>query len=160
MEKLLRKRGRLGSSDPAKFLTWGTLWLCHPLKASKTSEHLKQHFFSSGCESCQKEQVLPPRCVPLWGKSQQQTAFLSCAALTPASLSLDGGDKDARDSVQMWLEQRLRDGLEDGSVSGQQIGTFERYTKVSFGLWGQCSEGVGLGGGGFWGMQMGFVHQL
>ncbi|XP_040390972.1 G patch domain-containing protein 3 [Cygnus olor] len=41
----------------------------------------------------------------------------------------DGGDKDARDSVQMWLEQRLRDGLEDGSVSGQQIGTFERYTK-------------------------------
>lgn len=33
----------------------------------------------------------------------------------------------------MWLEQRLRDGLEDGSVSGQQIGTFERYTKVSSG---------------------------
>ncbi|OPJ69825.1 G patch domain-containing protein 3 isoform B [Patagioenas fasciata monilis] len=45
----------------------------------------------------------------------------------------DGGDKDARDSVRMWLEQRLRDGLEDGSVSGQQIGTFERYTKVSSG---------------------------
>ncbi|NXA41431.1 GPTC3 protein, partial [Eudromia elegans] len=41
----------------------------------------------------------------------------------------DGGDKDARDSVRMWLEQRLRDGLEDGSVSGQQIGTFEKYTK-------------------------------
>ncbi|OXB70994.1 UNVERIFIED_CONTAM: hypothetical protein H355_012546, partial [Colinus virginianus] len=41
----------------------------------------------------------------------------------------DGGDKDARDSVQMWLEQRLRDGLEDGSTSGQQIGNFERYTK-------------------------------
>lgn len=46
---------------------------------------------------------------------------------------LDGGDKDARDSVQMWLEKRLRDGLEDGSTSRQQIGTFERYTKVSFG---------------------------
>ncbi|NXP55547.1 GPTC3 protein, partial [Heliornis fulica] len=60
----------------------------------------------------------------------------------------DGGDKDARDSVQMWLEQRLRDGLEDGSVSGQQIGTFERYTK-GFGRkvleqqgW---MEGLGLG---------------
>lgn len=53
--------------------------------------------------------------------------------LTLAALSPDGGDKDARDSVQMWLEQRLRDGLEDGSVSGQHIGTFERYTKVSSG---------------------------
>ncbi|XP_043848098.1 G patch domain-containing protein 3 [Dromiciops gliroides] len=40
----------------------------------------------------------------------------------------DGGDKDARDSVQMRLEQRLRDGLEDGSVVGQ-VGTFERHTK-------------------------------
>ncbi|NXG18904.1 GPTC3 protein, partial [Grallaria varia] len=60
----------------------------------------------------------------------------------------DGGDKDARDSVRMWLEQRLRDGLEEGSVSGQQIGTFERYTK-GFGRkvleqqgW---TEGLGLG---------------
>ncbi|NWY18931.1 GPTC3 protein, partial [Aphelocoma coerulescens] len=60
----------------------------------------------------------------------------------------DGGDKDARDSVQMWLERRLRDGLEDGSVSGQHIGTFERYTK-GFGRkvleqqgW---TEGLGLG---------------
>ncbi|NXR23748.1 GPTC3 protein, partial [Cinclus mexicanus] len=60
----------------------------------------------------------------------------------------DGGDKDARDSVQMWLEQRLRDGLEDGSVQGQHIGTFERYTK-GFGRkvleqqgW---TEGLGLG---------------
>ncbi|NXR91120.1 GPTC3 protein, partial [Hypocryptadius cinnamomeus] len=60
----------------------------------------------------------------------------------------DGGDKDARDSVQMWLEQRLRAGLEDGSVSGQHIGTFERYTK-GFGRkvleqqgW---TEGLGLG---------------
>ncbi|RMB91152.1 hypothetical protein DUI87_32288 [Hirundo rustica rustica] len=59
-----------------------------------------------------------------------------------------GGDKDARDSVQMWLEQRLRDGLEDGSVAGQHIGTFERYTK-GFGRkvleqqgW---TEGQGLG---------------
>ncbi|XP_074161793.1 G patch domain-containing protein 3 [Sminthopsis crassicaudata] len=33
----------------------------------------------------------------------------------------DGGDKDARDSVQMRLEQRLRDGLEDS--------TFEQHTK-------------------------------
>ncbi|XP_038233711.1 G patch domain-containing protein 3 [Dermochelys coriacea] len=41
----------------------------------------------------------------------------------------DGGDKDARDAIRMRLEQRLRDGLEDGYVSGQQIGTFEKYTK-------------------------------
>nr|XP_041576741.1 LOW QUALITY PROTEIN: G patch domain-containing protein 3 [Taeniopygia guttata] len=60
----------------------------------------------------------------------------------------DGGDKDARDSVQMWLERRLRDGLEDGSVSGQPIGSFERHTK-GFGRkvleqqgW---TEGLGLG---------------
>uniref|UniRef100_A0A8C3UFW9 G-patch domain containing 3 n=1 Tax=Catharus ustulatus TaxID=91951 RepID=A0A8C3UFW9_CATUS len=62
----------------------------------------------------------------------------------------DGGDKDARDSVQMWLEQRLRDGLEDGAVAvpGQHIGTFERHTK-GFGRkvleqqgW---TEGLGLG---------------
>uniref|UniRef100_A0A8C3MGN7 Uncharacterized protein n=1 Tax=Geospiza parvula TaxID=87175 RepID=A0A8C3MGN7_GEOPR len=60
----------------------------------------------------------------------------------------DGGDKDARDSVQMWLEQRLRAGLEEGSVSGQHIGTFERHTK-GFGRkvleqqgW---TEGLGLG---------------
>ncbi|NXI53236.1 GPTC3 protein, partial [Chloroceryle aenea] len=45
----------------------------------------------------------------------------------------DGGDKDARDTVQMWLEQRRRDGSEEGSLVGQQIGTFERYTKVSSG---------------------------
>ncbi|XP_053124804.1 G patch domain-containing protein 3 isoform X2 [Hemicordylus capensis] len=42
----------------------------------------------------------------------------------------DGGDKDARDLVQMRFEQRLREGLEDGSVLGQQIGNFEKYTKV------------------------------
>nr|XP_060640492.1 G patch domain-containing protein 3 [Anolis sagrei ordinatus] len=41
----------------------------------------------------------------------------------------DGGDKDARDFVRMRLEQRLRDGLEDGSVAGQTIGNFEKYTK-------------------------------
>ncbi|XP_008118873.1 G patch domain-containing protein 3 isoform X2 [Anolis carolinensis] len=41
----------------------------------------------------------------------------------------DGGDKDARDFVRMRLEQRLRDGLEDGSVVGQTIGDFEKYTK-------------------------------
>ncbi|XP_008835059.1 G patch domain-containing protein 3 [Nannospalax galili] len=41
----------------------------------------------------------------------------------------DGGDKDARDFVQMRLEQRLRDGQEDGSVIGRQVGTFERHTK-------------------------------
>uniref|UniRef100_A0A8D0LCJ3 G-patch domain containing 3 n=1 Tax=Sphenodon punctatus TaxID=8508 RepID=A0A8D0LCJ3_SPHPU len=41
----------------------------------------------------------------------------------------DGGDKDAHDLVKMRFEQRLRDGLEDGSVLGQQIGSFEKYTK-------------------------------
>ncbi|XP_068935038.1 G patch domain-containing protein 3 [Petaurus breviceps papuanus] len=41
----------------------------------------------------------------------------------------DGGDKDAHDSVQMRLEQRLRDGLEDGSMVSQHVGTFERHTK-------------------------------
>uniref|UniRef100_A0A8C6I7R3 G patch domain containing 3 n=1 Tax=Mus spicilegus TaxID=10103 RepID=A0A8C6I7R3_MUSSI len=41
----------------------------------------------------------------------------------------DGGDKDARDSVQMRLERRLREGQEDGSVLGRQVGTFERHTK-------------------------------
>ncbi|XP_009071742.1 PREDICTED: G patch domain-containing protein 3, partial [Acanthisitta chloris] len=60
----------------------------------------------------------------------------------------DGGDKDARDSVKMWLEQRLRDGLEDGSVSRQQIGTFERHTK-GFGrkvlVQQGWTEGLGLG---------------
>lgn len=42
----------------------------------------------------------------------------------------DGGDKDARDLVQMRLEQRLRNGLEDRSLLSQQIGAFEKYTKV------------------------------
>lgn len=41
----------------------------------------------------------------------------------------DGGDKDARDAVQMRLEQRLRDGQEDCSVMEHQVGTFERHTK-------------------------------
>lgn len=41
----------------------------------------------------------------------------------------DAGDKDARDSVRMRLEQRLRDGQEDGSVVRCQVGTFERHTK-------------------------------
>lgn len=75
-----------------------------------------------------------------------------------AALSPDGGDKDARDSVQMWLEQRLRAGLEDGSVSGQHIGTFERHTKVGelflpaqgraggAGPWGAHRTGSGGGG--------------
>ncbi|XP_062996546.1 G patch domain-containing protein 3 [Elgaria multicarinata webbii] len=60
----------------------------------------------------------------------------------------DGGDKDARDLVQMRFEQRLRDGLEDGSVLGQQIGNFEKYTKgigrkvMEKQGW---SEGLGLG---------------
>ncbi|NXI40304.1 GPTC3 protein, partial [Galbula dea] len=60
----------------------------------------------------------------------------------------EGGDKDARDSVQLRLEQRLRAGLEQGSASGHQIGTFERHTK-GFGRkvleqqgW---TEGLGLG---------------
>lgn len=33
----------------------------------------------------------------------------------------------------MRLERRLRDGQEDGSVIGRQVGTFERHTKVSTG---------------------------
>ncbi|XP_038190865.1 G patch domain-containing protein 3 [Arvicola amphibius] len=41
----------------------------------------------------------------------------------------DGGDKDARDYVQMRLEQRLRGGQEDGSVIGRQVGAFEHHTK-------------------------------
>ncbi|XP_063167819.1 G patch domain-containing protein 3 isoform X2 [Candoia aspera] len=41
----------------------------------------------------------------------------------------DGGDKDAQDLVQIRFEQRLRDGVEDGSVLGQQTGNFEKYTK-------------------------------
>ncbi|XP_015674216.1 G patch domain-containing protein 3 isoform X1 [Protobothrops mucrosquamatus] len=60
----------------------------------------------------------------------------------------DGGDKDAKDLVQMRFEQRLRDGVEDGSVLGQRIGNFEKYTK-GFGRkvmerqgW---TEGLGLG---------------
>ncbi|NWJ09344.1 GPTC3 protein, partial [Crypturellus undulatus] len=60
----------------------------------------------------------------------------------------DGGDKDARDSIRMRLEQRLHDGLEDGSVSGQQIGTFEKYTKgIGRKVLEQqgWTEGLGLG---------------
>uniref|UniRef100_A0A8C0UYN9 G-patch domain containing 3 n=1 Tax=Cyanistes caeruleus TaxID=156563 RepID=A0A8C0UYN9_CYACU len=64
----------------------------------------------------------------------------------------DGGDKDARDSVQMWLEQRLRDGLEDGSVAGQHVGSFERHTKVTRVMPTGCGaegsgkmKGLGLG---------------
>lgn len=86
-------------------------------------------FFWSGSMACQKEQVLPPVLV-LWGARWWCPGWLSWAVLTVAALSPDGGDKDARDSVQMWLEQRLRAGLEDGSMSGQHIGTFERHTKV------------------------------
>uniref|UniRef100_UPI00398F0E59 G patch domain-containing protein 3 n=1 Tax=Pristiophorus japonicus TaxID=55135 RepID=UPI00398F0E59 len=41
----------------------------------------------------------------------------------------DGGDKDSRDYVQMRLEQRLREGLENVSVQSPRIGGFERYTK-------------------------------
>uniref|UniRef100_A0A2D4L2D5 G-patch domain-containing protein n=1 Tax=Micrurus paraensis TaxID=1970185 RepID=A0A2D4L2D5_9SAUR len=60
----------------------------------------------------------------------------------------DGGDKDAKDLVQMRFEQRLRDGLEDGSILGQRIGNFEKYTKgigrkvMERQGW---SEGLGLG---------------
>lgn len=36
------KPGRLGNSDPAEFLQWGTLWRSHPLKASKTSVYFKR----------------------------------------------------------------------------------------------------------------------
>lgn len=50
---------------------------------------------------------------------------------TSCAVSSDAGDKDARDSVRMRLEQRLRDGQEDGSVVRCQVGNFERHTKVS-----------------------------
>nr|XP_030729131.1 G patch domain-containing protein 3 isoform X1 [Globicephala melas] len=62
----------------------------------------------------------------------------------------DGGDKDARDSVQIRLEQRLRDGQEAGSMIGHQVGTFERHTKgigrkvMERQGW---AEGQGLGSG-------------
>nr|XP_006821897.1 PREDICTED: G patch domain-containing protein 3-like [Saccoglossus kowalevskii] len=39
---------------------------------------------------------------------------------------LDGGDKDARDYVQMRLEQRRRDGIPDDA---DKIGKFEKHTK-------------------------------
>ncbi|XP_061452868.1 G patch domain-containing protein 3 [Rhineura floridana] len=60
----------------------------------------------------------------------------------------DGGDKDARDLVQMRFEQRLRDGLEDGSLLGQQIGNFEKFTKgIGRKLMERqgWTEGLGLG---------------
>ncbi|XP_036931829.1 G patch domain-containing protein 3 [Acanthopagrus latus] len=41
----------------------------------------------------------------------------------------DGGDMDARDSVRMRYEKRLREGLEDRSGHSQSIGSFERFTK-------------------------------
>ncbi|CAG00034.1 unnamed protein product, partial [Tetraodon nigroviridis] len=41
----------------------------------------------------------------------------------------DGGDMDARDSVRMRYEKRLREGLEDTSGYNQSIGSFERFTK-------------------------------
>ncbi|KAM3615004.1 uncharacterized protein V6R79_022044 [Siganus canaliculatus] len=41
----------------------------------------------------------------------------------------DGGDMDARDSVRMRYEKRLREGLEDRSGHSQPIGSFERFTK-------------------------------
>lgn len=46
-------------------------------------------------------------------------------------LRIDGGDMDARDSVRMRYERRLREGLEDTSGYNQSIGSFERFTKVS-----------------------------
>ncbi|XP_033837485.1 G patch domain-containing protein 3 [Periophthalmus magnuspinnatus] len=41
----------------------------------------------------------------------------------------DGGDMDARDFIRMRYENRLRDGLADGSGQGQSIGKFEKFTK-------------------------------
>lgn len=63
-------------------------------------------------------------------------AFFSLSSPWPglfnsALLHTDGGDMDARDSVRMRYEKRLRDGLEDTSGYNQSIGSFERFTKVS-----------------------------
>ncbi|KAJ8290182.1 hypothetical protein GJAV_G00009670 [Gymnothorax javanicus] len=41
----------------------------------------------------------------------------------------DGGDMDAQDYVRMRRERRLREGLEEGSIRQQPIGSFERFTK-------------------------------
>ncbi|MBN3310912.1 GPTC3 protein, partial [Amia calva] len=60
----------------------------------------------------------------------------------------DGGDKDARDYVRMRHEQRLRAGLESGSLLGPRIGGFEKFTKgVGRRLMEQQGwrEGQGLG---------------
>ncbi|XP_066573771.1 G patch domain-containing protein 3 [Amia ocellicauda] len=60
----------------------------------------------------------------------------------------DGGDKDARDYIRMRHEQRLRAGLESGSLLGPRIGGFEKFTKgVGRRLMEQQGwrEGQGLG---------------
>ncbi|XP_069478980.1 G patch domain-containing protein 3 [Ambystoma mexicanum] len=41
----------------------------------------------------------------------------------------EAGDKDARDSVRMRLEQRRRDGIEDDASLGKPVGKFEQHTK-------------------------------
>lgn len=66
-------------------------------------------------------------CEGTWNLIRLRTGTL----LQDGCIPSDGGDKDARDSVQMHLEHRLREGQEDGSVIGRQVGTFERHTKVS-----------------------------
>lgn len=46
---------------------------------------------------------------------------------------------DARDYIKMRYEQRLREGVEDGSGHNQSIGSFERFTKVSRRVRFSCS---------------------
>ena len=66
-------------------------------------------------------------------QERNQTLLLlqSQIFFSPALPLTDGGDMDSRDYVRMRYENRLRDGLEDGSGSSQSIGRFERFTKVS-----------------------------
>lgn len=65
-------------------------------------------------------------CVDFFSLNSACGGFLNSALLHP-----DGGDMDARDSVRMRYERRLREGLEDTSGYNQSIGSFEKFTKVS-----------------------------
>lgn len=63
-------------------------------------------------------------------KPNCELSLQSLIFFNPALPLTDGGDMDARDYVQMRYENRLRDGLEDGTGHNKSIGSFERFTKV------------------------------